>query len=45
MPQSKKDLRKLKQKQNAEQGIVYDKKGPDAMRMVQCQGCKVNLFL
>jgi hypothetical protein len=39
MPQSKKDLKKLKQKQNAEQGIVYQKK-PDE-KFIKCSVCRV----
>lgn len=39
MPQSKKDLKRLKQKQNAENGIVYEKKAPEVY--LQCTICKV----
>jgi len=40
MPQSKKDLRKLKQKQAAEQGIVHEKKDPSKFTQAQCAKCK-----
>jgi len=37
MPQSKKDLRKLKQKKDAEQGIVHLKKAPNTeAKCTQC---------
>ncbi|PRP86033.1 hypothetical protein PROFUN_05804 [Planoprotostelium fungivorum] len=40
MPQSKKDLRKAKQKENAAAGVVYQKKEPE--RMAKCQKCKLD---
>jgi len=41
MPQSKKDIKRLKQKQNAEQGIVYQKKAPETS--MKCTICKVEI--
>jgi len=40
MPQSKKDLRKLKQKHEAEQGIVHLKKAPNTS--AKCTQCNLS---
>jgi len=41
MPQSKKGLRKLKQKQNEENGVVYEKKAPE--KYSTCTICKIQI--
>jgi len=41
MPQSKKDIKRLKQKQNLENGIVYQKKAPETS--MKCTICKVEI--
>jgi len=41
MPASKKDLRRLKQKQNEENGVVYQKK-PDE-KFAKCAICKTEI--
>jgi len=41
MPQSKKDLRRIKQKKNEENGVVYEKKAPE--KYSTCTVCKIQI--
>ncbi len=45
MPQSKKDLKKLRQKQNAEAGIVHDPKEGKRKANTVCTVCKSSFIV